>query len=58
LHVVRLEIRSAVENARSRAVAERCGFLLEGIMRANTWGPGADAADLRVRDSCLYAKVF
>lgn len=33
----RLEIRAAVENQRSRNVAERAGFQLEGIARGNEW---------------------
>jgi RimJ/RimL family protein N-acetyltransferase len=49
----RLEICSDPKNARSRRVAERCGFTLEGILQKNMRDPyGA------LRDSCIYAKVF
>jgi ribosomal-protein-serine acetyltransferase len=49
----RIEIRSQPANRRSRAVAERCGFALEGIARHYM-----RAADNSLADSCAYAKVF
>ncbi len=53
LHAKRLEIRSQPANTRSRAVAERCGFELEGIARHGSYG-----ADGALCDSCMYALVF
>jgi RimJ/RimL family protein N-acetyltransferase len=53
LGAVRLEIRSQPANERSRAVAERCGFVLEGVARSAILG-----ADNSLRDACMYAKVF
>ena len=53
LNAVRLEIRSDPRNAKSRAVAERCGFTLDGILKQNMRGP-----DGNLRDSCVYALVL
>jgi ribosomal-protein-serine acetyltransferase len=36
----RVEIHAAVDNDRSRAVATRCGFTLEGVCRAAEWIDG------------------
>ncbi|MBL8510693.1 MAG: GNAT family N-acetyltransferase [Betaproteobacteria bacterium] len=49
----RLEICSDPENLKSRRVAERAGFVLEGILRQNRIGPGG-----KLCDSCMYAKIF
>lgn len=49
----RLEICSDPRNLRSRKVAERCGFVLEGIHRRNMRDPFGG-----LRDSCMYARVF
>ncbi len=46
----RLEICSDPRNLQSRKVAERCGFLLEGILRQNMRDPVGG-----LRDSCMYA---
>jgi len=35
LHIHKLQIRCAVENVRSQRVAERCGFLREGVLRSD-----------------------
>lgn len=48
----RLEIRSQPTNTRSRAVAERCGFVLEGIHRMSLLGVDGQACD-----ACMYARV-
>ena len=49
----RLEICSDPRNEKSRRVAERCGFVLEGILRRNMRDPTGS-----LRDSCMYAIVF
>ncbi len=49
----RLEICSDPRNVRSRAVAERCGFTLEGVLRKNMRAP-----DGALRDSCMYGLVI
>jgi len=49
----RLEIGSDARNAPSRRVAEKCGFVLEGILRqARRDNSGA------LSDACVYARVF
>jgi len=48
----RIEIRCDVQNLKSRRVAERLGFELEGILRADT-----REKDGKLRDTCVYALV-
>ena len=45
-------ILSDAENAGSRRVAERAGYVLEGIQRSNRIAP-----DGQLRDTCIYAAV-
>jgi ribosomal-protein-serine acetyltransferase len=47
----RVEIRCAVENARSRAIPERLGFRQEGILR------GAERAAGRTMDIVVYGRL-
>jgi RimJ/RimL family protein N-acetyltransferase len=46
----RVEIRCDALNLKSRAVAERCGFTLEGILRQDALG-----VDGQPRDTAVYA---
>jgi RimJ/RimL family protein N-acetyltransferase len=48
----RVEIRCDARNLKSRAVAERCGFELEGILRNEALG-----VDGRPRDTAVYARI-
>lgn len=48
----RVEIRCDPRNLKSRAVAERCGFALEGVLRCDTLG-----VDGQPRDTAVYAQV-
>lgn len=45
----RVELRAQPDNSRSRAVAERCGFRLEGTLRQSAW------LHDRFVDYCVYA---
>lgn len=53
LSATRIEIRSQPANVRSRAVAERAGFTLEGINRHALL-----RADGSLGDACMYARVW
>lgn len=48
----RVELVTDEQNHASRAVAERCGFQLEGILRHTMRAP-----DGRLSNSCIYARV-
>jgi RimJ/RimL family protein N-acetyltransferase len=48
----RVEIRMDPRNLKSRAVAERCGFELEGILRNDALG-----VDGSPRDTCVYSRI-
>jgi RimJ/RimL family protein N-acetyltransferase len=51
LRAIRVELITDEQNTGSRAVAARCGFMLEGIHR--NIGRGPDGA---VRHNCIYAR--
>jgi RimJ/RimL family protein N-acetyltransferase len=48
----RVEIRCDSRNLKSRAVAERCGFVLEGVLRRDSLG-----VDDSVRDTAVYSRI-
>ena len=52
LRAVRLEIVTDAENEASRKLAQRCGFVLEGILRNERRAP-----DGSLRDTCIYARI-
>jgi RimJ/RimL family protein N-acetyltransferase len=52
LHAERLVIRCDDQNERSWRVAERCGFVLEGLHRRDSRTPGGE-----LRDTRLYARL-
>lgn len=52
LRARRLEIRCDEANARSRAVAERCGFALESVMQGQAVNPAGE-----LRNTCVYVKL-
>ena len=49
----RIIIRNDTQNLRSAHVSERCGYVLEGIMRQDTW----DSYHQRLRDTNIWAKL-
>jgi RimJ/RimL family protein N-acetyltransferase len=52
LKVPRIEIRTDARNVKSRSVAERAGFLLEGVLRND------DRDSLgKLRDTCVYSRI-
>lgn len=53
LQARRVEIRCDAKNVKSRAIPERLGYVLEGILKNDDLSP--DTAELR--DTCIYAKV-
>jgi len=52
LRARRVEVRMSSVNQRSRAVAERCGFTLEGVLRQDSLG-----IDGQPRDTVVYSRV-
>jgi ribosomal-protein-serine acetyltransferase len=52
LGLVRIEVRCDAKNLRSRGVAERAGFTLEGTLRSECRDPQGN-----LRDTCVYARV-
>jgi RimJ/RimL family protein N-acetyltransferase len=48
----RLQIRTDAANGASRRVAERCGFVLEGVLRSDALTPQGEP-----RDTCVFARV-
>ncbi|MFD2043258.1 GNAT family N-acetyltransferase [Ornithinibacillus salinisoli] len=53
LQAKRIEIRCDAKNVRSRAVPERLGFVLEGILKNDDIAVDGD----ELRDTCIYAKT-
>lgn len=52
LDAQRVEIRCDPDNTRSRAVAERCGFQLEGVLRCDSL-----TVDGKPRDTAVYSMI-
>ena len=52
LHAVRVELITDEENTGSRRLAERCGFVLEGVLRRERRAP-----DGSLRNTCIYARL-
>jgi RimJ/RimL family protein N-acetyltransferase len=51
LDAARIELITDAQNEKSRAVAGRCGFVLEGVLRNERRG-----SDGTLRDTCVYAR--
>lgn len=54
LHAKRVEIRCDRKNTKSRAIPEKLGFILEGILKND----GLSADGKETRDTCIYAKTI
>ena len=52
LQARRIEIRMDDDNARSRAVAERCGYTLEAVLKNDSLTPAGV-----LRSTCIYVKL-
>jgi RimJ/RimL family protein N-acetyltransferase len=52
LHVARVELITDEENMGSRRLAQRCQFMLEGILRNERRAP-----DGALRNTCIYARL-
>jgi RimJ/RimL family protein N-acetyltransferase len=52
LRAQRVEIRMDARNERSRRVAERCGYVLEAVLRCESRNHHGE-----LRDTCIYARV-
>lgn len=53
LNAKRLEIRCDAKNTKSRAIPEKLGFTLEGILKNDDRAPDTN----QLRDTCIYAKI-
>lgn len=53
LNAKRLEIRCDAKNTKSRAIPEKLGFSLEGILKNDDLSPDTN----ELRDTCIYAKI-
>jgi RimJ/RimL family protein N-acetyltransferase len=53
LNARRVEIRCDSKNSKSRAIPEKLGFSLEGILKND----GISADGTEIRDTCIYAKI-
>ena len=52
MRVFLVEIRMSARNMKSKAVPERLGFVLEGMLRND-----ARHVDGMLRDTCIYARI-
>ncbi|MEH7235185.1 GNAT family N-acetyltransferase [Bacillus sp. JJ1562] len=53
LNARRVEIRCDEENIKSRAIPQKIGFVLEGILINDDISPGTN----EIRNTCIYAKI-
>lgn len=53
LNARRIEIRCDSLNTKSRAIPEKLGFALEGVLKKDSV-----SVDGEIRDTCIYSKIF